>query len=161
MLNKSKGNMYSWVTDTWNPIKGVCSHGCSYCFMRKWGHLKPARLEDSEFKTDLGKGNFIFVGSSTDDWAAAIPDDWIQKTLDYCDKFENQYLFQSKNPSRILEFCDHPVFRRSVAFSSRSTYRSTAARPCANFLAFATSFSSCTGISRTSATRSMLMTVPP
>lgn len=57
MLNKSKGNMYSWVTDTWNPIKGVCSHGCSYCFMRKWGHLKPIRLDNSEFKTDLGKGN--------------------------------------------------------------------------------------------------------
>ena len=123
MLNKSKGNMYAWVTDTWNPIKGVCSHGCSYCFMRKWGHLKSIRLENSEFKTNLGKGNFIFVGSSTDDWAEAIPDDWILKTLDYCNKFENQYLFQSKNPSRILEFSDHPVFRRSVVCTTIESNR--------------------------------------
>ena len=123
MLNKSKGNMYPWVTDTWNPIKGVCSHGCSYCFMRKWGNLKSIRLETSEFKTDLGKGNFIFVGSSTDDWAAAIPDDWILKTLDYCNKFENRYLFQSKNPSRILEFSDHPVFRRSVVCTTIESNR--------------------------------------
>src|SRR3990167_1900105 len=31
MLNKQKGNMYGFVTHTWNPIKGKCSHNCSYC----------------------------------------------------------------------------------------------------------------------------------
>lgn len=30
-LNKAKGNMYEWVTHTWNPLAGECSHGCSYC----------------------------------------------------------------------------------------------------------------------------------
>ena len=31
-LNESKGNMYSWVTHTWNTIKGECPHGCTYCY---------------------------------------------------------------------------------------------------------------------------------
>lgn len=26
-LTKSKGNMYPWVTHTWNPIKG-CGYAC-------------------------------------------------------------------------------------------------------------------------------------
>lgn len=34
-MNKSKGNMYPWVTHTWNPIKGICPHQCSYLFQSK------------------------------------------------------------------------------------------------------------------------------
>lgn len=105
MLNPSKGNMYSWVTHTWNPVKGECPHGCEYCYMLKWGPQKPVRFVPSEFKTDLGAGNTIFVGSSCDMWADAIPADWIHATLGHCNQFqENQYLFQSKNPHG---FCAH------------------------------------------------------
>ena len=32
-MNKQKGNMYGFVTHTWNAIKGRCSHNCSYCYM--------------------------------------------------------------------------------------------------------------------------------
>ncbi len=35
-LNETKGNMYGFVTHTWNPVKGICPHNCSYCYMRKW-----------------------------------------------------------------------------------------------------------------------------
>ena len=35
MIKESKGNMYEFVTHTWNPIKGKCSHGCTYCYMKK------------------------------------------------------------------------------------------------------------------------------
>ena len=31
MLNESKGNMYGFITNTWNSIKGKCYHDCSYC----------------------------------------------------------------------------------------------------------------------------------
>jgi len=55
-------------------------------------------------KTDLGAGNFIFVGSSCDMFAENIPDEWINKTLEHCKKFDNKYLFQTKNPKRILNF---------------------------------------------------------
>ena len=103
MLTESKGNMYTWVTHTWNTIKGECPHGCTYCYMKRWGKQKPPRLDEKEFKTDLGNGNFIFVGSSCDMFADDIPKVWIEKTLSYL-SFENTYLFQSKNPSRMWNY---------------------------------------------------------
>lgn len=103
-LNISKGNMYDFVTHTWNTIKGACPHDCSYCYMKRWGKLKPPRLDENEFKTDLGKGNFIFIGSSCDMYAEAIPVEWIIKTLEHCNKFDNHYLFQSKNSARFNKY---------------------------------------------------------
>jgi DNA repair photolyase len=100
-LNISKGNMYPWVTHTWNPIKGRCSHDCVYCYMKRDScPLRPVRLDEAELQTNLGRDNFIFVGSSTDVFAADIPDTWIKRVLEYCGKFKNQYLFQTKNPER-------------------------------------------------------------
>ena len=100
-LNKQKGNMYPWVTHTWNPIKGRCPHDCSYCYMKRFP-LNPVRLDEKEFNIDLGNGNTIFIGSSCDMWANKIPNEWIRKTLEHCNKFNNIYLFQSKNPHRFL-----------------------------------------------------------
>ena len=104
MLNPTKGNMYSFVTHTWNTVKGECPHGCHYCYMKKWGKQKPVRFDEKELKTDLGSGNFIFVGSSCDMFAEKIPESWIGATLRYCKLFDNTYLFQSKNPRRFLEW---------------------------------------------------------
>jgi len=101
-LNKSKGNMYEFVTHTWNTIKGECPHDCTYCYMKRWGKLNPVRLDRKEFKTDLGNGNFIFVGSSCDMWAKDIPYEWIEETLAHCQKYDNRYLFQTKDPIRML-----------------------------------------------------------
>jgi DNA repair photolyase len=105
-LNKSKGNMYEFITHTWNTIKGECSHYCSYCYMKRWGKLNPVRFDEKELKTNLGNDNFIFVGSSCDMWANDIPDEWIKKTLKHCESFSSKYLFQTKNPSRILNYLD-------------------------------------------------------
>lgn len=113
-LNESKGNMYDFVTHTWNTVKGECPHDCAYCYMKRWKHLRPARFDEKELRTDLGSGNFIFVGSSNDLFAADTPEEWILKTLDHCDKFDNRYLFQSKNPTRILDFIEHMVFNKAV-----------------------------------------------
>lgn len=97
-LNISKGNMYGWVTHTWNTIKGACPHDCSYCYVKRWGKLNPTRFDEKELNTDLGEGNTIFVGSSCDMFAKDIPYEWTLKTLQHCVKFNNTYLFQSKNP---------------------------------------------------------------
>lgn len=102
-LNKSKGNMYPFVTHTWNAIKGKCPHDCAYCYMKRFKQ-NDLRLDRKEFKTKLGQDNFIFVGSSCDMWAEDIPAYWIFETLDCCRKFENKYLFQTKNPARMLDF---------------------------------------------------------
>lgn len=103
-LNISKGNMYEWVTHTWNAIKGACPHDCSYCYMKKWKNQKPVRLDEAEFKefdkdmVKYGEGQFIFVGSSCDMFAKNIPYEWIIKVIQHLIKYDNTYLFQSKNP---------------------------------------------------------------
>lgn len=97
-LNVSKGNMYDFATHTWNTVKGKCPHDCSYCYMKRWGNQKDVRFDESELKTDLDQNNFIFVGSSCDLFAADLPYEWIIKTMEHCSKFDNTYLFQSKNP---------------------------------------------------------------
>lgn len=103
-LNKvsKNGNMYDWIDYTWNTVKGACPHACEYCFMRRWGKQPELHFDEKELKTDLGCGNFIFVGSSCDMWAESIPVKWIHATLAHCRRYEsNRYLFQSKNPQRI------------------------------------------------------------
>lgn len=97
--------MYEFVTHTWNTIKGRCPHDCLYCYMKRWGNLKETRLDENEFRTDLGSGNFIFVGSSCDMFAETIPYMWIFETIQHCISYDqNRYLFQTKNPGRIPEF---------------------------------------------------------
>ncbi|MBC8459655.1 MAG: hypothetical protein H8D67_16820 [Deltaproteobacteria bacterium] len=104
MLNKSKGNMYPFVTHTWNTIKGKCPHDCAYCYMKRFGEQPPLHFDEKELKTDLGEGNFIFVGSSCDMFASDILLGWIVKTLIHCREFENKYLFQTKNPGQIMDY---------------------------------------------------------
>lgn len=106
MLNKSKGNMYPFVTHTWNAIKGKCEHDCVYCYMKQFKQ-NDLRLDEKEFKTDLGRDNFIFVGSSTDMFADGVKVKWIGRTIKHCCAFpDNKYLFQSKNPLRMVVWRD-------------------------------------------------------
>jgi protein gp37 len=73
--------------------------------MKRWGEQKPLRLDEREMKTNLGSGNFIFVGSSCDVFADDVPDEWIERVLYYIDNFpDNKYLFQTKDPERFLSF---------------------------------------------------------
>jgi len=99
-MNEQKGNMYEFISHTWNPIRGECHHECAYCYMKgRFGG--PLRLDQKEVKTDLRENNIIFVGSSTDMWATNVPHDWILKVLEHCNKYpDNTYIFQTKNPHR-------------------------------------------------------------
>lgn len=102
-LNKQRGNMYEFVTHTWNPVRGKCEHDCDYCYMRG-RPVGKTRVDDKALKDSLGKDNYIFVGSSTDMFAKNIPDLWIEKSLARCRKYDNHYLFQTKNPGRFYDF---------------------------------------------------------
>jgi DNA repair photolyase len=114
-MNNATGNMYKFIDKTWNPIKGKCFHDCSYCYMKKFSNWLPTlRLKDDEIRENLCSGLFIFVGSNIDIFAEDIPSDWIIKVLDHGNQYNNKYLFQSKNPARIINFLDHPVFKKSV-----------------------------------------------
>ena len=133
-LRVATGNMYKFVTHTWNPIKGVCYHQCRYCYMNV---LRPKNYEcapvmvDNEFEIDLNVGKVIFVGDGIDMFAENVPDEWILRVLDHCAGFNDQkagqkkivYLFQSKNPSRFLQFLDHRVFKHAIIGTTIETNR--------------------------------------
>lgn len=107
-------NMYDWVDkDRRNFIGGECPHKCSYCYVKSMNY--PAvkarysgkiRLFENEFKKPLKSksGKPIFIGSCFDMWADAVPDDMILKVLYHLRKFDNQYVFQTKNPRRFNVF---------------------------------------------------------
>jgi len=106
-LKKSTGNMYDWVTHMWSPVKGRCKHDCSYCYMKRWGELPPIHIDEKDLMTNLGEEKIIFVGHTIDLFADDVPSEWIERVLDKCRKYsKNKYLFQSKNPSRFMEFLD-------------------------------------------------------
>lgn len=129
-LNKSKGNMYPFVDFTYNPIKGKCSHDCSYCFMKRWPQA-PLRLMEKEFY-DLGQNYTIFVGSSTDMFAPDVPYNWIDRVLAHCSKYSsNIYLFQSKNPGRFppSEYMPKNLILAATIESNREHHVSNAMMP--------------------------------
>ena len=110
-LNESKGNMYSWITHTWNTVKGECPHGCTYCYMKRWGKQKPLHFDEKELNTDLrifqpSEFKNIFIGSSCDLFADEVPREWIEKTLDKLQFTSHAYLLQTKNPARLMSFLD-------------------------------------------------------
>jgi DNA repair photolyase len=106
-LKQQTGNMYEFVTHMWGPVRGKCPHDCSYCYVKRWGPLPPMHIDERDMKTDLCKGNFIFVGHTVDLFAEEVPKEWIERVLIHCCKYpDNKYLFQSKNPMRFLNFLD-------------------------------------------------------
>jgi DNA repair photolyase len=66
--------------------------------MNRWGQQSTVHFDEKELKTDLGEGNFIFIGSSNDLFASMHPKEWVAKTIEKCSQYNNSYLFQTKNP---------------------------------------------------------------
>ena len=111
-LNKQKGNMYEDVI-TRNYLGGCCNHRCKYCWVnnlkKRFKKIKERysgklRLLESEFKKPLKKGKTYFICACNDMFQKEVPSEYIKRILDYCKRFDNTYLFQSKNPNRFLEF---------------------------------------------------------
>jgi DNA repair photolyase len=102
-LNKSTGDMYRFIDFTWNAVKGQCPHGCSYCYMKRWGKQPQLHFDERELRTDFGVGRTIFIGSSCDLFAEGVPDEWIERIKEKCRTNPgNIYFFQSKNPERMI-----------------------------------------------------------
>jgi DNA repair photolyase len=70
--------------------------------------LAKIRFDEKELKTDLGDGNIIFVGNTNDMFAQNIPVEWIEKTFLHCKQYDNEYVFQTKNPQRLTHTLNVP-----------------------------------------------------
>lgn len=135
-LKKAQGNMYNWVTHTWNALIGQCPHECDYCYvsaMKKrfpntsWMYEGEPRLNSQDFvfipyeqQKDwhqyhptlvLGENKKIFVAHTGDLFAEKVPTAFILEILNLCSKYpNNQYIFQTKNPQRYGCFMDYLYF---------------------------------------------------
>jgi DNA repair photolyase len=112
-LNKSTGNLYEFVTHSWNPVKGMCPYACSYCYVerafRRFGKTQNSlRLDEKELQTNLGKGNFIFVCSGCDLFHPDVPDEWRIEVINKAARHDNKYLWHTKNPKRASGFLYPP-----------------------------------------------------
>lgn len=121
MLNKQKGNMYPFVTHTWNPISGKCLHDCSYCYMKVFPQKK-LHLNEKTLADKLGNGKVIFVGTSTDMFAENVRGDWIEKVLNKCKSFQNNYLFQTKSPKDFKYFSFPTTSMLAVTIETNKEY---------------------------------------
>lgn len=111
MLKKSQGNMYPWTSHTHSHLGGECPHKCVYCYMnhprfgRAARYTGRVRLIESELSVNYGTGKVIFIEHTGDIMARDVPSEFVDKILTHCRAYpRNEYVFQSKNPRRFLEF---------------------------------------------------------
>ncbi len=126
-MRKSK---IEWCDQTWNPVTG-CKHGCEYCYARKIANRFGIQTENTypveiynklynpypfgfsptfhryrlEEPQRIKKPQNIFVCSMADLFGKWIPDEWIEKVFEACEKApQHRYLFLTKNPVRYEKF---------------------------------------------------------
>jgi DNA repair photolyase len=108
-LNKSKGNMYPWVSHTHSHLGGECSHKCAYCYVDNPRFGRPERYKgqlrivEKELDVNYGSDKTIFIEHQNDLFAEDVPQEFINKVLNHCFNYPNNtYVFQTKNPARFL-----------------------------------------------------------
>src|ERR1035437_3960945 len=109
--------MYPWVTHMHSVLGGECPHHCVYCYVdnpingRPIRYTGPICLIEKEMNVDYGSGKVIFIGHQEDLFARQVPTNIIKQVINHCKCYNtNEYVFQTKNPSRYFEINDWPEF---------------------------------------------------
>jgi DNA repair photolyase len=106
-------NMYNFISKTWNPLAGECSHKCSYCYVNYWKkrsldcnekYSHEPRIHIPAMNQALGHNKNIFVCSMNDLFANDVDSAIIKEIIQRMCKFPNRYLLQTKNVIRFFEF---------------------------------------------------------
>lgn len=111
-MENKQGNMYKWVSGTKNPLAGECLHGCTYCstnalkrypvIAQKYSGL--IRIDCKVVSGNLGKDKTWFIVGQNDLFAKGVPDSYILEVLSWCKRYDNTYLFQTKNPEGYFQY---------------------------------------------------------
>ena len=121
--------MFQSVTRTWNPVIG-CEHDWTYCwardlalgrFSKKWKYRKgfSPNLHFDDLGESFKPGEFIFVSSMGDLFGEWVPREWIHRVLHVVGaNYATDFLFQTKNPARFLEFEVPPTVYAGVTIES-------------------------------------------
>jgi len=113
-----KSKMFSFITETWNPVAMHCPYGCYFggCWAEalKQGRLKDSpryrdlsqpKLIEKELRRTFKKGEYVFVEDMGDLFAPNVSDTLIQQVLltiwDDRNK-DAKFLLLTKNPERMF-----------------------------------------------------------
>jgi protein gp37 len=112
-MKEKNGNMYNWVSGTWNPLAGKCPHDCAYCSTHKLmrypviqqKYSGPIRIDENAIMKSLGHGKTWFVCAQSDLFAKEVSTSYIHDILSIINwQPNNTYLFQTKNPEGIINY---------------------------------------------------------
>ena len=136
----TKGNrMYPFVTETYNPIGGVCPFNCVYCWakdlIKRYGHKKYSGkyyLIKGALEKKFKSGSFVFLCDMLDLFAPNVPSEIIRQVLEIPrNNPYSKFLLETKNPKRYLEFLndfpDNVVL--GVTIESNLNYPQTSKAP--------------------------------
>jgi len=112
---------------TWNPVIG-CTHNCIYCYARKlqrerlsknpklpqYTDFKPKFVESQLDK--IPNADLVFVTSMGDLFCDGVPNTWIKRVIDTVNEkaYSQKFLWQTKNPKRMLDFIDFFIEDRDI-----------------------------------------------
>ena len=145
-LSKQSGNMYEFVTHMHAHLRGACEHGCGYCFVQsgaaRWEgrfhkpspYRGPVTFVDDSLKVDYNapavwreaqrrafQRPVIFIDHMNDLFAEGVNWQWIEAVLGQCRKAADvEFVFQTKNPARLLEYVAALPPRRVVGTTIES-----------------------------------------
>jgi DNA repair photolyase len=130
--------MYDWVTHVHTHLGGECPHKCSYCYVgrNRFGRAKrytgELRMIDSELNVDYGRDKIIFIEHMNDLFAEGVLNAFIYDVLAHARWYPlNDYVFQTKNPDRALEFHEYFPARSTIGTTIESDigYKAISAAP--------------------------------
>lgn len=113
-VKQANGNMYDFISKTWNPLAGTCQHRCGYCYVERMKKRMPQimakysgeyRMDETAMKKKFKAGENVFVCSCNDLFEQSVPREFIMKIQIHCCKFpDTNFLFQTKNPDGFITF---------------------------------------------------------
>lgn len=113
------GQMYPWIEYTWNPLAGACLHDCEYCYVKALAkrfktiankYTGEIRIDEKALNTKPPRNRTIFICSMNDLFASGVPKEYILRILGKTKEWDDGsriFLFQSKNPIRMVDFANY------------------------------------------------------